>query len=143
MLVSGDKDMAVDRNLKKKKKREQKRMARRQAKGRLFRREQLEDYCWYASEHYYNGKYRIAFNWTMKGLKLHPGHEVSYSIALRSAEALKDDSMTLAVLRHGWKHNLISNKQQLYALGSLAFKQGDYGLAKESLEILLQDQASL
>ncbi len=79
----------------------------------------------------------------MKGLKLHPSHEVSYTIALRSAEALKDDSITLTVLRHGWKHDLISSKQHLYALGILAFKQRDYGLAKESLETLLQNSASL
>jgi SNF2 family DNA or RNA helicase len=143
LLVSGAKDMAVDRNLKKKKKREQKRTARRQARGRLFRREKLEDCCWYASEYYYSGKYRIAFNWAMKGLKLRPGHNVSYGIALRAAEALKDDSMTLTVLRHGWKHDLISNKKQLYVLGVLAFEQGDYGLAGESLETLLQNPVSL
>ena len=143
MLVSGDKDMAVDRNLKKKKKREQKQTARRQAKGRLSRREKLEEYSWYASEYYHSGKYRIAFNWAMKGLKLHPGHEMSYGIALRSAEVLKDDSMILTVLRHGWKHDLISSKKQLYALGILAFEQGDYGLAGESLETLLQNPASL
>jgi superfamily II DNA or RNA helicase len=135
--------MAVDRNLKKKKKREQKRTERRQAKGRLSRREKLEEYSWYASEYYHSGKYRIAFNWAMKGLKLHPGHEMSYGIALRSAEVLKDDSMILTVLRHGWKHDLISSKQQLYALGILAFEQGDYGLAGESLETLLQNPASL
>ena len=135
--------MAVDRNLKKKKKREQKQTARRQAKGRLSRREKLEEYSWYASEYYHSGKYRIAFNWAMKGLKLHPGHEMSYGIALRSAEVLKDDSMILTVLRHGWKHDLISSKKQLYALGILAFEQGDYGLAGESLETLLQNPASL
>ncbi|MEA3385259.1 MAG: hypothetical protein U9Q89_02215, partial [Thermodesulfobacteriota bacterium] len=135
--------MAIDRNLKKKKKREQKRTERRQAKGRLSRREKLEEYSWYASKYYYSEKYRIAFNWAMKGLKLHPGHEVSYGIALRSAEALEDDSMILTVLRHGWQHDLISSKQQLYVLGNLAFKQGDYGLAKESFETLFQDPASL
>ncbi|MEA1867936.1 MAG: SNF2-related protein [Thermodesulfobacteriota bacterium] len=135
--------MAVDRNLKKKKKREQKRTERRQAKGRRSRRAKLEEYSWYASKHYYSEKYRIAFNWAMKGLKLHPGHEVSYGIALRSSEALEDDSMILTVLRHGWKHDLISSKQQLYVLGTLAFKQGDYGLAKESFDTLFQDPASL
>ena len=134
--------MAVDRNLKKKKKREQKRTARRQAKGRLLRREKLEEYSWFASNDYQGGKYRSAFNWAMKGLRLHPSHASSYRIALSAAAILEDDPMTLTVLRHGWEHHLISNKQQLHALGSLAFERGDYGLAKETLQTLLQSPLS-
>lgn len=69
--------MAVDRKLKKKKKREQKRTVRRQAKDRLLRREKLEEFSWFASDNYNIGEYRSAFNWAMKGLKLHPSHEKS------------------------------------------------------------------
>jgi len=135
--------MAVDRNLKKKKKREQKRTVRRQAKGRLLRREKLEEYNWFASDNYHSGEYRSAFNWAMKGLKLHPSHERSYRIALSAAAILEDDSMTLTVLRHGREHHLITNKKHLHALGILALEQGDYVLAKETLQTLLQNPASL
>ncbi|MBW1794270.1 MAG: DEAD/DEAH box helicase [Deltaproteobacteria bacterium] len=135
--------MAVDRNLKKKKKREQKRTARRQAKGRLLRREKLEEFSWFASDNYHSGEYRSAFNWAMKGLKLHPSHERSYSIALSAAAIIEDDSMTLTALRHGWQHHLITNKKHLHALGILALEQGDYVLANETLQTLLQNPASL
>ena len=134
--------MAVDRNLKKRKKREQKRTARRQERDRLLRREKVEDYSWFASDYYNSGEYHSAFNWAMKGLKLHPSHERSHRIALSAAAVLEDDSMILTVLRHGWQHHLISSKQHLHALGKLAFEQGNYGLAKETLQALFQSPLS-
>lgn len=134
--------MAVDRNLKKRKKREQKRTARRQERNRLLLRERVEDYSWFASDNYHRGEYRSAFNWAMKGLKLHPSHERSYRIALSAAAILEEDSSILTVLRHGWERHLITNKQHLYALGKLAFKQGNHGLAGETLQALFQSPLS-
>ena len=134
--------MAGDRNLKKKKKRQQKRTARRQERDRLLRREKVQDHCWFASDYYNSGEYHSAFNWAMKGLRLHPAHERSYRIALSAAANIEDDSMILTVLRHGWEHHLVSNKQHLHALGKLAFEQGNYGLAEEALQALFKSPLS-
>jgi SNF2 family DNA or RNA helicase len=142
LLVSGDKYMAGDRHIRKRKKRTHKRTVRRQERDRLLRREKVENHCWFASDYYNSGEYHGAFNWAMKGLRLHPAHERSYRIALSAAASLEDNAMIFTVLRHGWEHHLVSDKRHLQALGKLAFEEGNYGLAEETHQALLQSPLS-
>ena len=134
--------MSVDRNLKRKKTREKKRKERREKQDRLLRHEKIDTCGWNASRYYYLGEYRTAFKWAMKGLKLVPADRRSFDIALDAAQALEEESMGFTVLRHGWEHGLISDKQDLAMLGKLAFERKAYDLARETLKAALENRGA-
>ena len=135
--------MSVDRNLKRKKTREKKRKERREKQDRLLRHEKIDTCGWNASRYYYLGEYRTAFKWAMKGLKLVPADRRSFDIALDAAQALEEESMGFTVLRHGWEHHLISDKQDLAMLGRLAFERKAYDLAGETLKAALRKPGAM
>ena len=134
--------MSVDRNVKKKKSREKRLRARREKQDRLVRREKIEEYGMRASRHYYIGEYHSAFKWAMKGLKLVPADRENFRFALDAAKKLDEESMRFTVLRHGWEHGLISDKQDLAMLGKLAFERKAYDLAREPLKAALENRGA-
>lgn len=73
--------MPVDRNLKKKRKREKHKKKRSQIKERSLRYEKAEDYGWEAYDAYRQKDYQSAYNLAMKGLRLHPTNTTSYHYA--------------------------------------------------------------
>ena len=131
--------MAVDKRLKKKKKREEKQKARRQEVERAFRREKAEDYEWEAQDAYFRKEYRQALNWGLKKLKLYPDDESMKTLCYRCAVKLEDFGTQLTILRQWFQENDLHTKNDYYALGCLAFRQKDYKLAQEVLEALFAD----
>jgi len=131
--------MAVDRNLKKKKKREKHKKERSRMKEKSLRYEKAEDYGWEASFAYRRKEYQSAYNLAMKGLRLHPTNKASYHYAWIAADRLKDRQPLFTTLYHGWQHNLLEDRQHLYVLGQLAYNQKNYALAKEVLQTFIKN----
>jgi len=83
--------MAVDRQLKKKKKREEKQKARRQEALRQLRHEKAEEYTWEAENAFRNKDYRGALAWALKKLKLQPTDTHMRNLGLHCAHSLRED----------------------------------------------------
>jgi SNF2 family DNA or RNA helicase len=136
--------MASDRNLKKKRKRDKKQKEHFRMKEKALRYQKADDYGWEAYHAYYEREYHSAFNLAMKGLKQSPTHKTCYQYAWMSANNLRDDHQPLfTALQYGWQHNLILNRQHLYVLGTLAYEQKNYTLAKDVLNALIENPQNL
>lgn len=131
--------MAVDKRLKKKKKREEKVKARRQDAERANRREKADDYEWMARDAYHREEYRQALNWALKSLKLYPRDDRMRRLAYRCAATLDDVATQLTILKQWFQEGSLHTKTDHYVLGLLAFNQRDYKLAREVLEALFAD----
>lgn len=131
--------MAVDRNLKRKKKREEKQKARRQDAERTRQLEKAEEYEWHAT-HAYNAKnYQDALNWALKKLKLTPNDANMRSLATDCASFLHDDPLFFSLLREGFKRNELKTKKSYFNLGALAFNSKDYKVAEQAFTVLVKE----
>jgi superfamily II DNA or RNA helicase len=134
--------MAVDKNQKRKKKREEKQKARRQEVEKEVRREKAEEYDWLARRAARNGDLREALSWAFKRLKLRPADNDMRTLALRCAKALDDDDTSLTLLRQLYRDGALNTKERYLLLGRLAVSKKDYRLARPVLEDLISDADS-
>ena len=112
------------------------------SKRRPFRGK-AERYWAEADIAYTEKRYKDAFDWAMKGLKLNPKHTSCYYFAWMSANHFEERRSLFTALQHGWRHNLIEMRQHLAVLGSLAYTSGEYGLAKEAYQALIDNPQKL
>ncbi len=112
------------------------------AKRRPFRGK--ADKYWAESDLAYTAKkYQDAFDLAMKGLALNPKHKACYYFAWTSANHFEGRQSLFAALQHGWRHHLIELRQHLSVLGGLAYRSGDYVLAKEVYQALIDNPQNL
>jgi SNF2 family DNA or RNA helicase len=131
--------MAVDRQLKKKRKRRKQQKEGLRLKDRALRYEKVEKVAWEAATAYREENYQEASDQAMKGLKLVPNHPGCYHYAWMAANQSQERDSLFSVLQHGWEHNLIEDRQHLYVLGCMAYDRSKYALAQEVFHALIEN----
>ncbi len=132
--------MATDREQKRKKKRLEKIKAKRQSSERLVRREKIEEYDWQARCAYRDGQHREALNWALKVLKLQPDQTMK-AVAVHCALVLREFSILFDLLARSYREGDLRSREDYYLLGSIAFSKGNYKLAAEVLQTLVDADA--
>jgi SNF2 family DNA or RNA helicase len=135
--------MAVDRNLKRKKKREEKQKAKRQDAERARLIEKADDYDWYARDAYRRKHWQEALNWALKKLKLTPNDTLMRDLATDCAAFLNDEATLLTLLRQGFERNELTTKNEYFTLGAVAFNFKNYKLAQRVFEVLVNESSDL
>lgn len=135
--------MAVDRRLKKKKKRDEKQKAKRQQVQRQLLWEKAEDYEWSAKNAFRSGDYKQALSLAMKKLKLQPSDSMMRSLAIHCSQMLKDEDSLLTLLTQAFEHGELTTKDKCFVFGQLAYAKKDFRLAGELFRQISYDPSPL
>ncbi len=114
--------MAVDRNLKQKRKREEARKKIAQERERISQREKIDDYKYQLSYESRQKNWDNVLRNAQKGLKLAPSDTLFFNYACRAASELKDDLTLLKLLTQGWRQNLVNRSGNALMLAELIFE---------------------
>jgi superfamily II DNA or RNA helicase len=114
--------MAVDRNLKQKRKREEARKKIAQERERISQREKLDDYKYRLSCESRQKNWDSVLRIAQKGLKLAPSDRFFFDYACLAASGLKDDVALLKLLTQGWPLNLVIHPANALILAELLFQ---------------------
>ena len=131
--------MSVDREQRKKKKRQEKVKAKRQVIERGIRHAKAEEYDWRARNAYHRKEFREALNWALKKLKLYPSDETMRLVAMRCASILNEETTLVTLMAQSYREGRLYSKENHYLLGKLAFKNKSYKLASAVLQELIED----
>ena len=131
--------MAIDRQQKKKKKRDQRRKDRRIRTEQKQRHENAEFYSYHANEAYYNGDYISAHTLSLKSLKIDPSDEYIREIAMKCAVFLKQEISLFPILLQCYRNGYILMREEYLLLGNLAFARKNYELVREIFKGLLSE----
>lgn len=129
--------MAVDRQLKKKKKREEKQKARRQEALRQLRHEKAEEYTWEAENAFRNKDYRGALSWALKKLKLQPTDTHMRNLGLHCTHSLREDETFYSLLCQSHEYGELTSRHNALILAEMAYSRKDYELARELSQAVL------
>ncbi len=129
--------MAIDRRLKKKKKRDEKQKARRQEAQRQLLQEKAEEYGWQSRQAFRLQDYRRALTLAQKMLKLEPSDTAMRDLAIRCAQILGDRDACYTLLCQSYERGEFSTKNNCIILGQLAFERKNYALAKELFQLVV------
>lgn len=135
--------MAIDRQLKKKKKREEKQKARRLEAQRQHLQEKAQEYTWEAENAFRAEDYRTALAWAQKKLKLQPADSRMRSLALYSSQQLKDDETLYSLLCQSYQFGEQTGRHNCLVLAEMAYERKHYELAQELAEAVLNDSSPL
>lgn len=135
--------MAIDRQLKKKKKREEKQKARRQEAQRQLLQEKAEEYGWQAEDAFRAKDYKAALAWAQKKLRLQPADAHTRGLALRCALNLNDDETLYALLSQSYRYGEQTTRHNCLILAEMAYDRKHYELARELSEAVLNDSSPL
>ena len=119
--------MAVDRNLKQKRKREEARKKNAQERERISQREKIDDYKYQLSGESRQKNWDNVLRYAQKGLKLAPSDRVFFDYACLAASALKDELTLLKLLTQGWPLNLVNHPANALILADLIFQYQEVG----------------
>ena len=114
--------MAVDRNLKQKRKREEARKKIAQERERISQREKIDDYKYQLSDESRQKNWGNVLRYAQKGLNLAPSDRVFFDYACLAASGLKDDVTLLKLLTQGWPLNLVNHPANALILADLIFQ---------------------
>ncbi len=129
--------MAVARQEKRNKKREEKRKAYRQRSERLRLRWKAREFSVLATESFDHRNYAEALSWAQKGLKIDPRDDSLMDTAIGCAEFLHDESTLFGLLQQCWETEILRGREGHLRLAKLAFQREDYELAKMVFQKLL------
>ena len=134
--------MAVDRNLKQKRKREEARKKIAQERERINQLEKIDDYRDRIRSDFRQSKFADVLRCANKAMKLAPLDMFFFEYACQSASELKDNVTLLKLLNHGWQKNLINRPGNALILAELIFKHQskDVELLQEVLTAVLKDR---
>lgn len=121
--------MAIDRQHKKKKKRDEKRKARRLKTKRIQQWEKVQLYHYNIDEAYHSGKYKLALNLALKSLKCDPTDDFIRHVAIKCAFKLNQQKTVFSILLKAFHQGILTWREDYLMLGELAFGQNDYELA--------------
>lgn len=124
------------KDLKRKRKREEKQKARRQDTERQRLAEKAEDYDWYARDACAKSQWRDALGHALKKLKLTPNDKSMRLLAIECASRLDEDETLWKLLRQGFELHELVEVRHYFNLGVLSYNRQDYELAKQVCEIL-------
>ena len=132
--------MAVDRNLKQKRKREEARKKIAQERERISQREKIDDYKYQLSYESRQQNWDNVLRIAQKGLKLAPLDKAFFEYACHAASEKNDESALLKLLTHGWQNNFINSSGNALFLAELMFhhQSKDVELLKEVLTVLVE-----
>ena len=133
--------MAVDRNLKQKRKREEARKREAQERERISQREKIDDYKYRLSYESRQKNWDNVLRYAQKGLKLAPSDRVFFDYACLAASGLKDDLTLLKLLTQGWPLKLVNHPANAQILADLIFQYQtkDVDFLKEVLTAILNE----
>jgi len=133
--------LAVDRNLKQKRKREEARKKNAQERERISQREKIEDYKYQLSDESRQKNWDNVLRYAQKGLKLAPSDRVFFDYACLAASGLKDDLTLLKLLTQGWPLKLVNHPANAQILADLIFQYQtkDVDFLKEVLTAILNE----
>jgi len=134
--------MAVDRNLKQKRKREEARKKNAQERERISQREKIDDYRYRVSDESRQKNWDTVLRYAQKGLKLAPLDRYLFDYACHAASVLKDDMALLKLLTQGWPLNLVNHPANAMFLVELIFQYQtkDVEFLQEVLTAILKDR---
>jgi len=134
--------MAIDRNLKQKRKREEARKKNAQERERISQREKVDDCKYQLSSEARQKNWGNVLRLAQKGLKLAPSDRVLYDYACHAASALKDDMALLKLLSQGWHLNLVIHPANALILAELIFQYQtkDVDFLQEVLTAILNER---
>jgi SNF2 family DNA or RNA helicase len=134
--------MAVDRNLKQKRKREEARKKLALERERTNQREKIDDYKYQLSNLLYQNNWENVLRYAQKGLKLAPSDDYFFNFACRAASELKDELTLLRLLTQGWRQNLVTRSGNALMLAELIFhhQTKNVELLQEVLTAILKDR---
>ena len=135
--------MAIDRQLKKKKKREEKQKARRQEAQRQLLQEKAEEYEWEAEDAFHAKDYERALFWARKKLKLQPSHTRMRSLALYCSQHLHDVETFYSLFCQSYQYGEQTTRHNCLILAEMAFERKHYPFARELLEAVLSSSSAL
>jgi hypothetical protein len=128
--------MAIDRQLKKRKKREEKQKSRRLQALRELQHEKAEDYAWEAGSAFRAKDFKRALLFAQKKLKLDSSDSRIRTLAIQSAEILDDKEVFYNLLGQAYEHGELTTINNCLIFGRLAYARKDYRLAKEVYQLL-------
>ena len=133
--------MAVDHNLKHKRKREEARKKTAQERERISQFEKIDENRKKTSYESWMGNWSTVLRYALKALKLVPSDKFYWEHARRAASELKDDVTLLKLLNQGWHQNLVIHTGDALTLAELTFRYSikDVDLLQEVLTAILND----
>lgn len=134
--------MAVDRNLKQKRKREEARKKIALERERINQREKIDDCKYQLSNESRQKNWVNVLRYALKGLKLAPSDRVIFDYACLAASRLKDDVALLKLLTQGWPQNLVIHPENALILAELIFQYQTKNVEflQEVLTAILKDR---
>jgi SNF2 family DNA or RNA helicase len=133
--------MALDRNLKLKRKREEAQRKTALERERIGHLEKIRDYRRQISYSLRQRDWKDTLRYAMKGLKLVPADESFFMYACQAASELKNDLLLLKLLTQGWRQNMISRSVNALTLAELIYQhqKQEVELLQEVLTAILDD----
>jgi SNF2 family DNA or RNA helicase len=134
--------MALDRNLKQKRKREEARNKTALERERIGQIEKVKEYKRQLSYLWHQSNWKDVLRFALKGLKLAPADVSFFHYACQAAEELKDDLLLLKLMTQGWRQNLIPSSGNALVLAELIFRYQtkEVELLQEVLTATLEDR---
>ncbi|GLI34013.1 DEAD/DEAH box helicase [Desulforhabdus amnigena] len=135
--------MAIDRQLKRKKDREEREKARREAVEEAARKEKTAEYRSLMNKAYEAKDYGATLKWSLKILEIQPADDDTRHMAIYCAYQLKDMDAFHRILEEGWNAGVLTRKDHLMLLGEYYVSEENYPKAVEVLRPLMQKSPGL
>ncbi len=135
--------MAIGRELKRQKEREEREKARRREVLYDLHNEEIREYRAKAQEAARARDFKDAISWAMKVLKLDPDDAEMINLAARCAVDIGDQETLYFLYRKCFLDGTLRYPAHFLSLGRMALQRKQYKLAKDALEYLLDRKSTL